>query len=288
MTGGAVTPTLAAWGLTRAPFEGTADPEFYFPSDGHAEALARLEFLARESGTQLGLLTGELGCGKSLVRALFAARSAPFRLVAQLTSSHYPWTDLLRDLLGQLGAADFSATAGESELVARLQRVAEARRVPIVLLFDEAQELSREALVGMRALTNLADGRLDITLILVGQPELRRRLLELPQLDQRAGLRYHLQPLEPAQTAAYLEFRLRAAGHPDGGLFTPEAAAELAAGTRGVPREINRVARLALAMAAARLAPQIEAAARQAPRVEAAAVRAVLLDLEHQRGRGEA
>lgn len=278
MTGGGVTPLLAAWGLARPPFEGTADPEFYFPSDGHAEALARLEYLAREPGTQLGLLTGEIGCGKSLVRALFADRSAPFRLVAQLTSSHYPWSELLRDVLGQLGAADFAPTAGESELVARLQRVAEARRVPIVLLFDEAQELSRAALVGMRALTNLADGRLDLAVILVGQPELRRRLLELPQLDQRCGLRYHLKPLDPAQTAAYLECRLRAAGHADGRLFAPEAAAALAAGTRGVPREINRVARLALAVAAA----------RSATGVDAAAVRAVLLDLERQRGGGEA
>lgn len=278
MTAGVTTPALTTWGLSRAPFEGTADPEFYFPSEGHAEALARLEYLARDPGTQLGLLTGELGCGKSLVRALFAARSAPSRLVGQLTSSHYPWTDLLRDLLGQLGAADFSSSAGERELVARLQRVAEARRAPVVLLFDEAQELSREALVGVRALTNLADGRIDLKLVLVGQPELRRRVLELPQLDQRAGLRYHLRPLDPAQTSSYLEFRLRAAGHPDGGLFAPEAAAALAAGTRGVPREINRVARLALAVAAG----------RGAPRVDEAAVRAVLLDLERQRGGGEA
>lgn len=278
MTAGAGTPTLAAWGLSRAPFEGTADPDFYFPSDGHAEALARLEYLAREPGTQLGLLTGEIGCGKSLVRALFASRSAPYRLVAQLTSSHYPWSELLRDLLAQLGAADFAATAGESELVARLQRVADARRAPIVLLFDEAQELSHAALIGMRALTNVADGRLDLTVVLVGQPELRRRLLELPQLDQRCGLRYHLKPLDPAQTAAYLECRLRAAGHPDGRLFAPEAATELAAGTRGVPREINRVARLALAVAASWGRSE----------VDAAAVRTVLVDLERQRGGAEA
>jgi|JI10StandDraft_1071094.scaffolds.fasta_scaffold124556_2 type II secretory pathway predicted ATPase ExeA len=278
MTAGVTAPALTTWGLSRAPFEGTADPEFYFPSEGHAEALARLEYLARDPGTQLGLLTGELGCGKSLVRALFAARSAPSRLVGQLTSSHYPWTDLLRDLLGQLGAADFSASAGERELVARLQRVAEARRVPVVLLFDEAQELSREALVGVRALTNLADGRIDLKLVLVGQPELRRRVLELPQLDQRAGLRYHLLPLDTVQIASYLEFRLRAAGHPDGALFAPAAAAALAAGTRGVPREINRVARLALAVAAS----------QGASRVDEAAVRAVLVDLERQRGGGEA
>nr|MBP9823683.1 hypothetical protein [Thermoanaerobaculia bacterium] len=76
---------LVAWGLERAPFEGAADPDFFFPSEGHAEALARLEYLARERGAQLGLLTGEIGCGKRLVRALFAAASAPFRLLAQLT-----------------------------------------------------------------------------------------------------------------------------------------------------------------------------------------------------------
>lgn len=265
---------LDAWGLARPPFENTADPAFYFPSAGHAEALARFEYLARERGAQLGVLTGEIGCGKSLVRALFAAQSRPARLTAQLTSSHYPWQDLLREALAQLGE-DVPSGASERMLIARLERLAEVRRLPIVLLFDEAQELGRDALVGLRALANLDDGAVDLTMILVGQPELRKLLLELPQLDQRTGLRYHLCPLDPAQTEAYLEFRLRAAGHANGRLFTPEAVAALAAGTLGVPREINRVARIALAVSAA----------QGARAVELSAVQTVLLDLDRQRGK---
>ena len=266
----------ASWGLRRAPFESGSDPELFFPSEDHREALARLEFLAREGGTQLGLLTGGIGCGKSMTRAVFARQSAASRLVAQLTSSHYPFPALLRSILGQLGAADPGSGAGEFDLVARLQEVLAARRWPAVVLLDEAQDLTRDSLVGLRALTNLADGRLDLTIILVGQPELRELVLSVPQLDQRAGLRYHLEALAQSEVGPYLAFRLRAAGHPDGALFEPAAVGSIAASSRGVPREINRIARLSMSVAASRAAAT----------VSERDVRVVTADLSRQRGAG--
>jgi general secretion pathway protein A len=264
----------AGWGLRRAPFESGPDPELFFPSEDHREALARLEFLAREGGTQLGLLTGEIGCGKSMVRAVYARQSAAGRLVAQLPSSHYPFPALLRSALGQLGAADPGSGAGEFDLVSRLQELLVARRWPAVLLLDEAQDLTRESLVGLRALTNMADGRLGLTIVLVGQPELRELVRSLPQLDQRAGLRYHLEPLSQGEVGPYLAFRLRAAGHPDGALFDPDAVDAVAAASRGVPREINRIARLSMAVALP----------RRASRVGAHDVEVVTADLARQRG----
>lgn len=263
-----------SWHLSRAPFESAADAAFFYPSADHSEALARLEYLAREGGTQLGLLTGEIGCGKSLTRGVFAARSANQRRVAEITSSHYPFADLLRDALLQLGAGEVPAGASEHDLVVRLRRLLAAREAPVVLLFDEAQELDHAALVGLRALANLDDGRPELKLVLVGQPELRQKVLALPQLDQRAGLRFHLRALPTAETGHYLAYRLRAAGHPDGRLFAEEAVGGLAAASHGVPREINRLARLAMALAARRGASD----------VGAADVDAVVADLERQRG----
>jgi general secretion pathway protein A len=264
----------AAWGLRRPPFETGPNPELFFPSEDHREALARLEFLAREGGTQLGLLTGEIGCGKSMTRSVFARQSAASRLVAQIPSSHFPFPALLRSILGQLGAADPGAAAAEFDLVARLQEVLVARRWPAVVLLDEAQDLTRDSLVGLRALTNLADGRLDLTIVLVGQPELRELVLSLPQLDQRAGLRYHLEALDPAEVGPYLAFRLRAAGHPDGSLFDTDAVQAVTSASRGVPREINRIARLSMSVAKA----------RGAPAVGARDVFSVTADLARQRG----
>jgi general secretion pathway protein A len=266
--------TLSHWGLERSPFETTLDPAFFFASEDHSEALARLEFLARHEGSQLGLLTGEIGCGKSLTRAVFAQRSVERRLVAQISSSHYDFPSLMRAVLIQLGVHDPGPEAGEFDLMERLKEVVLSRRRPAVILFDEAQELDRTGLVGVRALNNLADGALDITVILVGQPELRARVRSLPQLDQRAGLRYHLRPLEADEVRRYLRWRLETAGHHDGDLFTNEAVRLITIASEGIPRQINRIARLSMAVAAR----------RRWIWVEAGDIRAVVDDLADQRG----
>ena len=263
-----------AWTLTRAPFESGPEPELFYPSEDHLEALARLEFLAREKGTQLGLVTGEIGCGKSTTRAVFARQCVNKRLVAQITSSHYPFPSILRSVLGQFGVADPGPGSAEYDLVGRLQEFLLSRRWPAALLLDEAQDLSRDSLLGLRALTNLSDGHLGLTIVLIGQPELRDLIRSLPQLDQRAGLRYHLKPLPQEEVGSYLWYRLRAAGHSGGDLFDRDASDAIAAASRGVPREINRIARLAMSLARR----------RGSLTVSERDVRVVTTDLARQRG----
>jgi len=269
---------LSHWGLERAPFDTVLDPGCFFPSDDHSEALSRLEYLAAQGGSQLGLLTGEIGCGKSLTRAVFATRCGGRRSVAQLSSSHYPFPELLRAMLVQLGAPDQGAAESEYELMGRLGDVVQTRGRPVVLLLDEAQEIDREGLVGVRALNNLGDGRFDLTVVLVGQPELRQKIQSLPQLDQRTGLRYHLRPLPAAEVEKYVGLRLRLAGFGGGVVFSEGALPELAAASEGVPRQINRISRLAMALAAQ----------QGSDRVEVAHIGTVVRDLEHQRSAGAA
>ena len=273
-----MTNPLTHWGLERAPFDSALDPECFFPSDDHSEALSRLEYLAAQGGSQLGLLTGEIGCGKSLTRAVFATRCGGRRSVAQISSSHYPFPELLRALLVQLGVPDPGSAASEYELMGQLGEVVQTRGRPVVLLFDEAQELDREGLVGVRALNNLGDGRFDLTVVLVGQPELRQKIQALPQLDQRTGLRYHLRPLPAAEIDSYVGLRLELAGLGGGEVFSEGARTELAAASEGVPRQINRIARLAMALAAQQGSDQ----------VEASHVRTVVRDLDRQRTAGAA
>lgn len=269
--------TQLHFGLSAEPFATALDPAFFFASDGHAEALARIELLARQGGTQLGLLTGEIGSGKSLTRLVFAARSRDRRLIAQVSSSHYPFPDLMRAVLTQLGVPDPGASASEFDLTERLRTVVESRRRPVVVLLDEAQEIDRDGLVGVRALCNLADGAFDLTVVLVGQPELRQTVQALPQLDQRIGLRYHLGALAEPEVGAYVSARLGQAGHRGGDLFTAPAVAELAAVSGGVPRRINRLGRLAMTLAGH----------RRLAAVGPAEVRAVVDDL-HRQGVGAA
>ena len=269
---------LASWALEREPFDTALDPDCFFPSEEHSEALSRLEYLAGQGGSQLGLLTGEIGCGKSLTRAVFAARCSGTMAVAQISSSHYPFPELLRALLVQLDLPDPGAAASEYDLVVRLGEVVQTRGMPVALLLDEAQELDRAGLVGIRALNNLADGRLDLTVVLVGQPELRQKIQSLPQLDQRTGLRYHLRPLSAAEIEDYVAFRLGLAGHTGGEVFAHDALTELATASEGIPRQINRIARLAMALAAQ----------QESPAVEAAHIGTVVRDLERQRSAGAA
>jgi general secretion pathway protein A len=269
---------LTHWGLERAPFDTALDPACFFPSEDHSEALSRLEYLAGQGGSQLGLLTGEIGCGKSLTRAVFASRCGAQRSVAQISSSHYSFPELLRAVLVQLEVPDPGSEASEYEVVGRFGEVVQTRGLPVVLLFDEAQELDRPGLVGIRALNNLGDGRFDLTVVLVGQPELRQKIQSLPQLDQRTGLRYHLRPLAVEEIDNYVSYRLRLAGHHGGELFSENAMTELAAASVGIPRQINRIARLAMALGAQQAAAG----------VEASHIQTVVRDLERQRSAGVA
>jgi general secretion pathway protein A len=118
----------------------------------------------------------------------------------------------------------------------------------VVVLLDEAQDMGAETLNGLRWITNFnGGGRNLVSMVLIGQPNLRSLVESVPALEQRIGLRYHLRPLATAsETAAYLAHRLHVAGHPNGELFSPEAVSCLHQLSRGVPRSLNRLAKLTL------------------------------------------
>ena len=123
-----------------------------------------------------------------------------------------------------------------------------SRNRHLVILVDEAQQLGTETIEGLKALTNIASERQNfLTLILIGQPELRTRLKQLPQIDQRISLRFHLAGLDLAETGYYIRHRLRAAGFRGEPPVTEGAVHLVHQTTRGIPREINRLCKLALA-----------------------------------------
>jgi type II secretory pathway predicted ATPase ExeA len=133
-------------------------------------------------------------------------------------------------------------------LVTELHRV---QKRQLVLIFDEAQDLAEENLLHLKRLSNLngeIEGR--ITMVLIGQPELREQAANVPPLDQRISLRFHLPNLARDEVESYLRHRLRVAGHATSDIFTPDAAALLYQASRGVPRDINRIAKLSLESAA--------------------------------------
>lgn len=271
---------LDHWRLKERPFEATWDTRFYFSSADHEEALNRLLYMVDEGSMNLGLLSGEIGCGKTLTRAVFAARLNPGRFhVVTLENSGFGFSDLLGAILKRL-EPDPATQRPRSGKYARCERFESRMREldqegrHLVLLLDEAQDLSTAALHELRSLTNLnGNGRAFLTIVLIGQPELRAKVANDRAINQRITLRFHLRPLGAEDVKHYLQHRLRAAGHEGSAIFTESASHAIHSATKGVPREVNRLAKLSLEYAWL----------TNASRVDHPSVQTVVADLErHQ------
>mgnify|MGYP000243905196 CR=1 FL=1 len=132
----------------------------------------------------------------------------------------------------------------------------------LIVLVDEAQQLGLDTLEQLKALTNIASERQNfLTLILIGQPELRERLARLPQVEQRVSLRFHLGALTETETGDYVRHRLKAAGLVGEPPVDPAAVTLLHRASRGIPREINRLCKLALEHVVSHHGSRLDAAA---------------------------
>ena len=269
---------LSYWSLNERPFEPTWDTRFFYEGREHDEALSRLDFLVSEQTMLLGMLTGEIGCGKTLTRAVFTDHLAPDRFcVVTQENSSFRFNDLLEIVLRALDGEPPSRRRGKLArydcFLKIIERLAAEKR-HLVLIFDEAQEMSPATLNELKQLTNLnRAGKSLLTVILVGQPELRDHVARLPAISQRISLRFHLNPLSREEAGDYLRHRLMAAGHATGNLFPPDAVDLAYEASQGVPRELNRIAKLALEFAWL----------KEFPEVNSIAVDAVVRDLRrHQ------
>ena len=238
------------FGLSHKPFAITPDPRYLYLSDRHREALAHLLYGVGEGGGFVQL-TGEVGTGKTTLCRSLLEQLPPEVDLALILNPRLDAVELVAAVCDELGAPYPAGSKSLKVLVSvlndhLLQSHAAGRRT--VLVIDEAQNLSPEVLEQVRLLTNLetAETKL-LEIILIGQPELRDLLErpELRQLAQRITARYHLDPLSPAETVAYVRHRLRVAGvsRP---LFSKSALKTLARLSGGVPRLINVICDRAL------------------------------------------
>ena len=245
---------LSYWNLRERPFETTWDIRFFFQSRDHDEALSRLGFLVGEQTMLIGMLTGEIGCGKTLTRAVFTDRidKQRFRVVVQENSA-FTFTEMLGSVVQELDPTAASSGSTKHARWERLKLVVEHLHEEgrhLVLIFDEAQEMTSATLNELKLLSNLNGAGVNyLTIVLVGQPELRTMVAKLPAINQRISLRFHLNPLDQEETGNYLRHRLKVAGHPNGIVFPPDAVERAFQVSMGVPRELNRIAKLALEFA---------------------------------------
>ncbi len=225
------------YGFTRLPFSRRIAASGIYRSQAHQEALARIVFLIAQEA--LGLLTGEVGSGKTV-----AARAA----VAALDASRHTVIQIVRALGGEPRFHTAALIPQAHELLAH-ERAERGKRV--VVLIDEAHLLAPGQLEEIRLLTNAEmDSASPFAGVLLGQPALRRRLRlgSFAALDQRLALRYELPGMSPDESASYLRHHLTLAGRDDA-LFSDDAIALLHQASRGIPRALNNLATQALVAA---------------------------------------
>jgi type II secretory pathway predicted ATPase ExeA len=261
------------YGFTRLPFTKDLPTQELYPSNALQELTGRLTFLARERG--IGLLTGEIGSGKSTAVRHFVSTLDPNQfLVIYLPNPTIGISGLYRELLTALA---YEPLFSRPKMVARIRTafhdlLHNKHRCPFIII-DEAHHLFPDAFEQLRLLLSAEmDSQSLGALLLVGHPELRNTLhLSVHQsFAQRISTRFHLGPLDLTASLAYIQHQLAISGYKGAQLFTDDALHHIFHFTKGVPRQMNLVCHLAL------MAGMIDGHTV----IDIATIRKVLADLE--------
>src|SRR3989338_880338 len=218
------------YGFTEPPFNLTPNSKFFFSSVKHAEALSTMIYAINERKGFV-VITGDIGSGKTTVcRALINQLDRKTH-TALITNTHMSGKDLLMTILEDL-EIDYqpgSKSKLHSQLNAYLIDQLRGHN-NVVLIIDEAQNLTPSLLEEVRMLSNLeTENEKLIQIIFLGQPELKKKLSlpKLEQLRQRIAVFYHLAPLTEKETKNYVLYRLKIASGTDRQYFTAEALDEV-------------------------------------------------------------
>jgi general secretion pathway protein A len=252
----------AYWGLTEPPFALTPDPRFLFLSKQHEDALMMLHYaITRNKGA--AMLSGDIGLGKTTVsrKLLELLNPIQFRVVLIVNPILTP-VQILQEILTQLDRP--SNSRNRQALVQDLHKLLVTmyeRGKQVVLIIDEAHLIrATSTFEELRLLLNCQmNDQFLISLILLGQTELRGKVAKAPALEQRLAVRHTLQPLDVNDTGDLILHRLRVAGFAgEKSPFTPDAIYQIHKASGGTPRLISQFADNALLVGMAHQAKQID------------------------------
>ncbi len=230
------------YGFSDRPFNLTPDSKFFYASSKHEEALNCL-LLAISERNGFVVITGEIGSGKTTVCRTLLNRLDASTKVALVLNTHLGKKELLTTVLEDLGI-EYKSNSKTHILSALNKYLLEqaSKDVNVVLIIDEAQNLTPSVIEEVRMLSNLETEREKlIQIILMGQPELKKKLAmpKLEQFRQRVVFHYHIEPLSYDETGQYIKHRLKKAGNLDADIFTEGAIDEIYKFSGGIPRLIN-------------------------------------------------
>lgn len=246
--------------LKAYPFQVAPDADFLYLSKSHARAKAYLDY-AIWSPDGFVVVTGEIGCGKTILIKRLLSELPQSVVVAKIFQTQLDELEFLQLMLVEFGLKRFDAK--KVELLDMLNTFLinqHLQKRQVVLIVDEAQNLSERVLEEIRLLSGLeAQNEKILNVILVGQSELREKMdsAGMQQLAQRVQLRFHIKALNRSETKDYIEHRLKIAGAQNAGLFPAETIPLIHRYTGGVPRLINILCDTALTAAFAEHIPLI-------------------------------
>lgn len=239
------------WDFKEKPFENTPDPRFMYYSRQHKEALTRL-FYAVVGRKSAAILTGEYGAGKTVISRIIANRlfqEEEKYNVALIVNPAISSLEMLKEILYQLGVETDSQSQKIDVLRLLNEKLYEGvkENKHTVVIIDEAQAINNEQVFEeIRLLLNFQlEDKFLITLLLLGQPELKPKVGKLPQLEQRFSIKYHLTHLSQEEVAKYIQHRCRTAGKKEL-IFTDKACEAIYKASAGIPRKINNICDVSL------------------------------------------
>lgn len=253
---------LDYYGFCEQPFGVTPDPRFLYFGSSHREALASL-YYGVESGRGFLALIAKPGMGKTTLLFHLLGKLRNSTRTAFLFQTQCDSRQFLRSLVADLGVecrGDDDLFHLQNQLNEVLVRETQAGR-RFVIVVDEAQNLDDPVLETLRMLSNFETPRAKLMqIILAGQPQLASKLAsdKLVQLRQRVSIVSRLNQLTAAETADYIDHRLRVAGYAGTPLFGSGALERIASGSEGIPRNINNLCFHALTLGFARGAKRID------------------------------
>ena len=232
------------YGFKEFPFNMTPDSRFFFSSEKHTEALSTLVYAVTQRKGFV-VITGEIGSGKTTICRTLLNKLDKKTQTALITNPQMSSKDLLQTILEEYG---ISFTPGsKARLLSQLNHylIKElGHDHNVVLIIDEAQNLSPSLLEEVRLLSNLeTENEKLLQIIFLGQPQLKGKLAlgRLEQLRQRIAVYYHLAPLSEQETRSYILHRLKVASESDRQYFTQEALERIYGFSRGTPRLVNQI-----------------------------------------------
>ena len=236
------------WGLKEKPFQNTPDPRFLYKTTQHEESLMRLLYAVRE---RLGaaMLTGVFGCGKTLIaQTLIQELSSEQYKSAFIANPRLDELDLLRIVAFQLGTP--TPPTRKADVLNMLQEVFlnnMRNGKQTVVIIDEAHSINDDNVFEeIRLLMNFQlQDRFLLTLVLLGQPELKQKIEKNIQLEQRINVKSRLDSMNEEGTKNYINHRLRVANRTEP-IFTEQALHSIYAYSAGIPRRINRLCDMCL------------------------------------------